>query len=172
MKAFPILLCATAVVALASCSHDQERADANAPVTPTETSSAAPAPSSTPMDQEPAPQATPVPQRSASGARQPCVVADANRDGKVTKEEAGVDPNLVAAFDQYDTDQDGSLSREEWGALEQASLERHGQASGTEEAEVSRFEEEPCTPVRTSSRSKPEAEDSDSPDAGAENPGY
>lgn len=46
--------------------------------------------------------------------------ADENRDGKVTREEAKADPNLAKAFDQYDKDKSGELSRAEFAQLEQA----------------------------------------------------
>lgn len=52
--------------------------------------------------------------------------ADENRDGKVTREEAKADPNLARAFDQYDKDDSGDLSRAEFAQLEQATQPESG----------------------------------------------
>jgi hypothetical protein len=47
--------------------------------------------------------------------------ADANRDGKVTRAEARVDPNLERNFDHYDANDDGVLDRGEFAQLEEDS---------------------------------------------------
>lgn len=44
--------------------------------------------------------------------------ADENRDGVVTREEAKVDPALLAAFEGYDLDKNGKLDRGEFARLE------------------------------------------------------
>lgn len=44
--------------------------------------------------------------------------ADADRDGRVTREEASVDPALAASFDRYDGDGNGQLDRAEFARLE------------------------------------------------------
>lgn len=46
------------------------------------------------------------------------VYADSDRDGKVTRKEAKVDPALTAAFDQYDSNEDDELDRAEFAQLE------------------------------------------------------
>ena len=44
---------------------------------------------------------------------------DANRDGYVSRQEAGASPLLASQFDQLDKDRDGKLSPEELGAAVQ-----------------------------------------------------
>jgi hypothetical protein len=44
--------------------------------------------------------------------------ADADRDGRVTRDEADVDPALAAHFERYDADSDGALDRAEFARLE------------------------------------------------------
>ena len=44
--------------------------------------------------------------------------ADADHDGKVTRTEASVDPNLARSFDHYDSNDDGVLDRGEFAQLE------------------------------------------------------
>jgi hypothetical protein len=44
--------------------------------------------------------------------------ADANRDGRVTREEAQADPALARSFDQHDGNKDGELDRAEFARLE------------------------------------------------------
>lgn len=50
--------------------------------------------------------------------------ADANKDGKITREEAGADPNLARDFDQYDKDKNGVLDRGEFEKLSADAQER------------------------------------------------
>lgn len=57
------------------------------------------------------------PQRKAQ-ASEPQRYADANRDGRVTREEARRDPALAAQFDHYDQDHSGDLDRAEFAQLE------------------------------------------------------
>lgn len=53
--------------------------------------------------------------------------ADENRDGKVTREEAKVDPNLTRVFGHYDANDDGTLDRAEFARLESDSREAAGE---------------------------------------------
>lgn len=46
--------------------------------------------------------------------------ADANGDGKITKDEAAKMPEIAAKFDMLDTDKDGSLSLAEFAAAYKA----------------------------------------------------
>jgi hypothetical protein len=43
---------------------------------------------------------------------------DSDRDGKVTRDEAGRQPHVIARFDRLDKDRDGSLTLPEFAALE------------------------------------------------------
>ena len=51
--------------------------------------------------------------------------ADADRDGKVTRDEAEADPSLSASFDRYDTDRSGELDRAEFARLEAGANREH-----------------------------------------------
>jgi len=55
----------------------------------------------------------------------PVRYADANHDGKVTREEAQADRALAAAFDTYDKNGDGVLDPGEFAQLEADSNRRH-----------------------------------------------
>lgn len=57
--------------------------------------------------------------------------ADQNRDGKVTREEARVDPALAKTFDRYDLDHNRVLDRGEFARLENAG--RVGMGAGVAE---------------------------------------
>jgi len=70
----------------------------------------------------------------------PVAYADANNDGKVTKEEAQVDPALAAAFDQYDHNHDGVLDGKEFAQLVADSRERHHEQANGNETEFARME--------------------------------
>lgn len=59
-------------------------------------------------------QAAPPKDRSAVEAA--FVRADANADGKVSKDEAGKVPAIAARFDELDRNKDGALSLDEFGA--------------------------------------------------------
>lgn len=62
------------------------------------------------------------PDRDASNAyRDPAETpryADADRNGKVSRDEASVDPTLAARFGRYDSDRNGELDRAEFAQLE------------------------------------------------------
>jgi len=49
--------------------------------------------------------------------------ADGNRDGRVTREEASVDPYLSASFDRYDRNANNELDRAEFARLEARATE-------------------------------------------------
>ena len=77
-------------------------------------------PTTTVCEREPGAASTP-PQPMAKAQAQagpkrkaPLRYADANHDGKVTREEASVDRALAAAFDRYDKNGDGILDRAEF----------------------------------------------------------
>lgn len=53
--------------------------------------------------------------------------ADEDRDGKVTRDEAGSDPYLQASFDRYDANDDEALDRAEFARLEAQSSQRKAQ---------------------------------------------
>jgi hypothetical protein len=90
---------------------------------------------------------TGTPTQAASSNRQPCDtskparLADANSDGKVTREEAQADPNLVAVFGKYDKDGDGVLSREEFQQIVDDAQQRHPDRAEFARAEAGK---EPC----------------------------
>lgn len=44
--------------------------------------------------------------------------ADADRNGRVTRDEASIDPALAASFDRYDANANGELDRGEFARLE------------------------------------------------------
>lgn len=98
----PLALAAAATVGLPACA-DLERRDSTQYTTTTYTEYL-------PGESEP---------------REITRYADENRDGKVTREEAKADRNLTKAFDRYDKDKSGDLSRAEFAQLEQAG---HGDA--------------------------------------------
>ena len=70
----------------------------------------------------------------------PVAYADANNDGKVTKEEAQVDPALAAAFDRYDHNHDGVLDSKEFEQLVADSREHHHEQANGNETEFARME--------------------------------
>ena len=73
--------------------------------------------------------------------------ADANNDGKVTREEAKADPNLVREFDHFDLDKNGILDRGEFARLEaEAREERAGNASTLDLPEQHEFRGHPLQP--------------------------
>ena len=51
--------------------------------------------------------------------------ADADRNGRVTRDEADVDPALAANFDRYDRNGNGELDRAEFARLEAGSTASH-----------------------------------------------
>jgi hypothetical protein len=55
--------------------------------------------------------------------------ADRNRDGRVTRDEAGADPKLLAEFERYDTNDDDALDRGEFARLEAKAIEQHSEVS-------------------------------------------
>ena len=66
--------------------------------------------------------------------------ADANNDGKVTREEAKADPALARSFDQYDLDKNDVLDRSEFARLEAAARD---EAASPNEAEANEFRGHP-----------------------------
>lgn len=62
--------------------------------------------------------------------------ADADRDGRVTREEASVDPALAARFERFDRNKNGELDRGEFARLEA------GSSAGSETASKDPSEEE------------------------------
>ena len=66
--------------------------------------------------------------------------ADANNDGKVTREEAKADPNLARSFDQYDGNKDGVLDRGEFARLEADSVDHRAPGLETPDAEPNKEE--------------------------------
>ena len=75
---------------------------------------------------------------AAETPTEPKQYADANHDGKITQEEARVDPALVASFDQYDRNHDGTLDSAEFAQLVADSRERHPRSENG--AEFARME--------------------------------
>ena len=147
-------MAAVAALALAAsgCKHTPEEGQATSTQPAT-----APAPEAQPA---PAPQANAMPSttastptetaptQSASAEREPCNpgaaparYADANNDGKVTKEEAQADPNLVAVFDQYDANHDGVLDHDEFQKIVDDSQQKHPDRAEFAKAEAT---SEPC----------------------------
>src|SRR6185503_4592866 len=73
--------------------------------------------------------------------------ADANNDGKVTRDEAKADPNLVREFDHFDLDKNGILDRGEFARLEdEAREERAENASALALPEQHEFRGHPLAP--------------------------
>ncbi len=70
--------------------------------------------------------------------------ADANKDGKVTREEAKADPNLARNFSKYDLDKNNILDRGEFAKLE-ADTREERVASGQNEAMQPLFRGHPLT---------------------------
>ncbi|HUR42129.1 MAG TPA: hypothetical protein VM240_13270 [Verrucomicrobiae bacterium] len=60
-------------------------------------------------------------------------VADENRDGRITLDEAASDPKLRAGFEQHDRNRDGELDSAEFAQLEAASLRARRQAEREEQ---------------------------------------
>jgi len=71
--------------------------------------------------------------------------ADADRDGRVTREEAEADPALAASFERYDADRSGALDRGEFSRLE-AGAAASAKADQHEAPQQRRPREEFATP--------------------------
>jgi hypothetical protein len=120
-----------ALLLVAACSHD-ERPD--------------PKVSSMLRTTTPGSSATAARSRQAAKREQKITVfADKNKDGKVTRDEAGVDPALERVFDQYDLDHNKELDRGEFARLERrarnSEFSRFENDDDFEAAELRRFGE-------------------------------
>lgn len=97
---------------LASAVWAQASAQTPSPAPDAAASSAAPAASAAPEAAVPAPPA--VPKYSASDIKTIFSYLDRNKDGKISREEAAGFKGVARNFDRADTNQDGSLSFDEF----------------------------------------------------------
>jgi len=156
-----LAMASVAALALATsgCKHTpeaEETASAKPPVN--DLPEVQPVQGSSPQASAAPSPSTSTPTESASSAREPCNpggaqarYADANNDGKVTKEEAQADPNLVAVFDQYDANHDGVLDHDEFQKIVDDAQQKHPDRAEFARAEAS----EPCPDQGKKDESQP-----------------